>query len=311
MVQDFWKWPETSGSDKNVNFKKAKSITAGIDVGAVSTQAAVLVDGQLFAWSNIRTGSDSAASAQKALDKALAGTGMTAKDIQFTVSTGYGRNNVASAQRTVNEVIADVQGARFMFGPSVRTIVDMGGQTSKVIKATEWGKAVDLFVNDKCATGFGRGVETMAQLMQVPITEMGELSLKVEKDPEPVSTTCYVFANTQAVGLLRAGSKESDALAAYLFAVAYRLYTLAGRMKIEQDVALIGGLAKNVGVTKRFIRELKGGSTNFNVEPLTTKYDVQLAGAIGSAVLAAEFAKAPKAAPAKPAAAKKAVSARK
>ncbi|MBI4295990.1 MAG: benzoyl-CoA reductase, bzd-type, subunit Q [Chloroflexi bacterium] len=279
MTQEFWRWPESRWTAPDVDCKKAKTITAGVDVGAVSTQAVVLCDDKLFAYANMRTLADSAGSANRAMDRALEGTGLKLKDIDYTVATGYGRKNVSFAQQAVNEILCHVQGARFMFGPSVRTVIDMGGQTAKVIKANEWGRVVEIFVNDKCATGMGRGVELVADLMNVPITEMGDMSLKVEKDPEPVSTTCYVFANTQAIALLRAGVKENEALAAHLFAVAYRLYTLAGRMKVEKELALTGGLAKNTGVAKRLEREL-------GITALTSQYDPQLAGAIGAAVLA-------------------------
>ena len=119
----------------------------------------------------------------------------------------------------------------------------------------------------------------MASLLQIPVQEMGDRSLTVEEEPEPVSTTCYVFANTEAYGLLRAGLKENEVLAAYLYAIAYRLYTLTGRMKVEKDLALAGGLAKNTGVAKRLEREL-------GLPAVTTKYDPQITGAVGAALFA-------------------------
>jgi benzoyl-CoA reductase subunit A len=115
--------------------------------------------------------------------------------------------------------------------------------------------------------------------MQVPIAEMGERSLTVAKDPEPVSTTCYAFANTEAMGLFREGYKENEVLAAYLFAIANRLYTMIGRLNPEKELALTGGLAKNPGIVKR-LEKLLG------MTALTSKYDPQLAGAIGAALIA-------------------------
>jgi predicted CoA-substrate-specific enzyme activase len=212
---------------------------------------------------------------------ALEGTGMKIGDIRSTIATGYGRKNVPFAQQAVNEVNCHAQGARFMYGPTVRTIIDMGGQGSKVLKCTEYGRIVEFYFSDKCATGMGRGVELLSKLMHVPLQDMGELSLTVEKDPEPVSNTCYIYANTEALGLFREGVKENEVLAAYLFAVAYRIFILAGRVKVEKDIALTGGLAKNTGIAKRLEREL-------GVITLTSKYDTQLAGAIGAALLAKE-----------------------
>jgi activator of 2-hydroxyglutaryl-CoA dehydratase len=134
-------------------------------------------------------------------------------------------------------------------------------------------------INDKCATGMGRSIEVMADLLQVPIQEMGERSLAVGKDPEPVSTTCYAFANTEAIGLFREGYQESEVLAAYLFAIAWRIYGMVGRVQPEKELAFTGGLAKNAGITRRLEREM-------GITALSSEYDSQLAGAIGAALIA-------------------------
>lgn len=287
MAQEYWKWPESQETAKDIDWKKAKVITAGVDVGAVSSQAVVMCDDKLYSYASIYTGPDSGGSANRVMEKALDGTGMKVKDIHNTVATGIGRKNVAFAQQAVNEIACHVQGARFMYGPSVRTIVDMGGQGNRVMKCTEYGRMTEFYVNDKCATGMGRGIELFSKLSHIPLLEMGELSLKVEQDPEPVTTTCYLFANTEAMGLFREGQKESEVLAGYLFAMAYRLFTLAGRMKMEKELALTGGVAKNQGVVKRLEREL-------GVTALTSQYDTQLAGAIGAALMAKEQLEKPR-----------------
>ncbi|MBI4296026.1 MAG: benzoyl-CoA reductase, bzd-type, subunit Q [Chloroflexi bacterium] len=286
MTQEYWRWPESRWTASDVDCKKANTITAGVDVGAVSTQAVVMCDDKLFSYANMRTGPDSAGSARRALEWALEGTGLKAGDIKASVGTGYGRKNVPGAQQAVNEIACHVLGAQFMFGPSVKTVIDMGGQESRVISCNEWGRIFEFMVNDKCATGMGRSIETMANLLQVPITEMGDMSLKVEKEPEPVSTSCYALANSQALGRFRAGIALNEIIAGYLFAVAHRLCTLAGRMKKENDVAFTGGLAKNIGVTKRLEREL-------GVTALHSDYDPQLAGAIGAALFARKLVEKP------------------
>jgi bzd-type benzoyl-CoA reductase Q subunit len=279
MVQEYWRWPESRWNSTEIDWRKATRITAGIDVGAVSSQAAVLCDGELYCYANLRTLPDSRASGVKAMQTALSDTGMTIADFHSTVATGYGRRNVTFAGRVANEVACHARGARFMFGPTVMTVVDMGGQASKAIRLYQWDRIRDFMANDKCATGMGRGIEIIADLMQVPIEEMGQRSLSVTHDPEPVSTTCYCFANTEAIGLFREGYQEAEVLAAYLLAVANRLYTLVGRLNPEKEIAFTGGLAKNTGVVKR-LEKLLG------IEALTTKYDPQLAGAIGAALIA-------------------------
>jgi bzd-type benzoyl-CoA reductase Q subunit len=286
MTQDYWQWPESRWTAPDIDWKQAGVITAGVDVGAVSSQAAVMYNNRLYCYASIYTGPDSGGSANRVMEKALEGTGLTVKEIRYTVATGYGRKNVSFAQQTVNDIACHVKGARFIYGPRVRTIVDMGGLGAKVMKCTEQGRMTEFYVNDRCAAGMGRGIELLSRLMHVPLVKMGELSLTVEKDPEPVSTTCYLFANTEAMGQFREGLKESEILAAYLFAVAYRLFTLAGRVKVEKELALTGGLARNAGVVKRLEREL-------GITAPVPAFDPQLAGAIGAALLAGAHLRKP------------------
>ena len=287
MTQEHWRWPESRWTAESIDWRKASTISAGVDVGAVSSQAVVMCDDEVYCYANTRTGPDSCGSATKAMEWALEGTRMKVQDINYTVATGLGRKNVPFAERCVNEIACHAKGARFMYGPAVKTVFDMGGQTSKAIKLYEWGQMSDFFVNDKCATGMGRGIELLADLMHIPIQEMGEKSLSVSEDPEPVSTTCYLFANTEAIGLLRAGVQENDLLAAYLFAVACRLYTLIGRINPEKELAFTGGVAKNSGVVRRLEREL-------GLSALLPKYDTQIAGAIGAALFAKTLAEKPR-----------------
>ena len=166
-----------------------------------------------------------------------------------------------------------------MYGPAVKTVIDLGAQTCKAIRLYNWDMIRDFVMNDKCADGMGRGIEVMADLLQVPIREMGERSLAVEKDPEPVSTTCYAFANTEAIGLFREGYKENEVLAAYFFAIAWRINGTIGRVQPEKEIAFTGGLAKNPGITKRLEKAM-------SITALTSEYDPQLAGAIGAALIA-------------------------
>ncbi len=287
MTQENWRWPESRWTAADMDWRKAGVITLGVDVGAVSSQAVVLCDDSLYCSANLHTGPESAASAQAAMAKALEGTGLKAKDIARTVATGIGRKNVAGAQQALNEIECHLRGARFMYGPSVRMVVDLGGEGTRAMKCTEYGRLAEFYVNDKCASGMGRGMELVAKLMHLPVAELGPLSLTAgEQDPEPVSTTCYLFANTEALGMYREGKKDNEVLSAYLFGVAYRIYTLVGRMKMEKELAFTGGVAKNVGIVKRLEREL-------GVTALTSKYDPQLAGAIGAALFAKDLAAKP------------------
>jgi bzd-type benzoyl-CoA reductase Q subunit len=279
MAVEYWRWKEYNWHDPEMNPKDAEVISAGVDVGSVSSQAVVMADGKLFAFSNMRTGSDSPESAQKAIDWALEGTDLALDDINFVVGTGYGRVNVPFAQKAVTEIACHARGANFMYGPSVRTVLDMGGQDCKAIHCDEKGKVTAFLMNDKCAAGTGRGMEVMADLLSVPIEEVGEMSLDVDEEPPPVSSTCVVFAKSEASGLLRQGWPKNKVLASYCSAMAHRVVSLLERIGVDKDFAITGGIAKNAGVVSRLEREL-------GVEALKPETDTQIAGAAGAALFA-------------------------
>lgn len=278
--KDFWKWPESKGIATHINWREGKVISAGVDVGSVSTQAVILVDGKLYAYSNMRTGSNSPDSAQKAMGWALEDTGMALSTIHYIVGTGYGRVNVPFAPRTITEIACHALGANFIYGPTVRTILDVGGQDCKAIRCDERGKVINFLMNDKCAAGTGRGMEVFADLLSIPIEEVGERSLKVAQEPKPVSSTCVVFAKSEALGLLRQGWSTEMVLAAYCAAMAHRIVELLLRLEVAKDFAITGGQAKNIGVVQRIEREL-------GIEALKWQdIDPQLAGGIGAALFA-------------------------
>jgi len=278
-MPEYWRWTEQRWHDQDRDWHDGELVTAGVDVGSVSSQAVIVVDGELYAFASRRTGSDSPESAKRAMDWALEGTGMTLDDIGFVVGTGYGRVNVPFSNKAVTEIACHARGANFMYGPSVRTVLDMGGQDCKVIRCDERGKVTAFAMNDKCAAGTGRGMEVFADLLAVSIEEVGELSLQVEEEPPPVSCTCVVFAKSEATGLLREGWPKSKVLASYCSAMSHRVSTLLEQVGVEEDFAITGGIAKNVGVVKRLENEI-------GVKALKTTYDTQIAGGLGAALFA-------------------------
>jgi len=278
-TKEFWRWKEYNWHDETMDPKDAETVSAGVDVGSVSSQAVIMIDGKLYAYSNMRTGSDSPDSARKAMNWALENTGLTLDDINYTVGTGYGRVNVPFANRAITEIACHARGGNLMYGSTVRTILDMGGQDCKAIHCDEKGKVTNFLMNDKCAAGTGRGMEVFADLLAVPIEEVGELSLDVDEEPPPVSSTCVVFAKSEASSLLREGWSKKRVLAAYCSAMAHRVVSLLERIGVEKDFAITGGIAKNSGVVTRLEREL-------NLKSLKSKYDTQIAGALGAALFA-------------------------
>ncbi len=282
-AKEYWRWEESSWVDPDFSIEQQGVLSAGIDVGSTSTQAVIMQDGKLIAWSNIRTGNNSPESADNALKVVLDASGISRDQIAYLVGTGYGRVNVPGAQKTITEIACHAKGANYVYGPTVRTILDMGGQDCKAIRCDEKGRVVSFLMNDKCAAGTGRGMEAFADLLRIPIGEVGERSLMVDEEPEPVSSTCVVYAKTEAQGLLRAGWSKEQVLAAYCAAMAKRVAALLRRNGVEEDFAITGGIAKNKGIVVRVERIL-------GIQALEPKCDTQIIGAIGAALFAYERA---------------------
>jgi benzoyl-CoA reductase subunit A len=287
--KEFWRWPESRWTNPEIDWKKGKYITAGIDVGSVSTQGVIMADGELYCYGNMRTGSSSPDSAINVFNKATKGTGLTLKDIHFTVGTGYGRANVPFGNRAITEIACHARGANWMYGPAVKTVLDMGGQDCKAIKIDDKGKVVAFLMNDKCAAGTGRGMEVFADLLGVPIEDVGDMSFMIDEEPPPVSSTCVVFAKSEAASLLRAGWPKEKVLAAYCSAMAHRVLSLLEKVNVEREFAITGGIAKNQGVVKRLAKELgiEACETRWHNKAYADKgfpFDTQIAGAVGAAL---------------------------
>lgn len=273
-------WLEYRWTAPDMDWRKGSTISCGLDVGSVSSQAVIMVDGELYAYSNMRTGSNSPDSAERALNWALEGTELTQCDLHYTVGTGYGRINIPMAQRAITEIACHALGGNFIYGPSLKTILDVGGQDVKAIRCDDRGKATNFLMNDKCAAGTGRGMETMATLLDVSIQEIGARSFQVDQEPAPVNSTCVVFAKSEALSLLRQGWSVEKVLAAYCRAMTNRMIELIERLGIEREFAITGGQAKNIGIVKRLEKVL-------GFEALKPgDFDPQIAGAIGAALFA-------------------------
>lgn len=273
--QEFWRWTETNWKNPDLEWKDGKFVTVGIDVGSVSSQAVVMVDGEIFAYGNMRTGSDSPDSARNALNFALEVTDMPEDRMDYCIGTGYGRVNVPMADRSITEIACHARGANFIYGPEVRTVLDVGGQDIKAIQCDDKGKVTNFLMNDKCAAGTGRGMEVFADLLGVPITEVGDRSFQVKEEPAAVSSTCVVYAKSEATGLLRKGWSTEEVLAAYCRAMAERIYSLVERIGVRPEFAITGGMAKNRGVIDRLMPMI-------GLKPAKTKWDTQIAGAAGA-----------------------------
>ncbi len=268
---------ESNWINPDINFKEAQFITAGIDVGSVNSKACIMADGQIYAYSNMRSDYHSQDSAQKALDFTLENTNLTIDSLDYIIGTGYGRVKMPLADRTLTEIACHARGAKFIYGPSVHTILDVGGQDIKAIHCDDKGKVENFLINDKCAIGTGLGMEVFADLLGVPVNDVGDRSFQVNQEPEPISESCVVYAKAEALGLLRKGSTTEEILAAFCRTTAEQIFPIIERVGLKEDVAVTGGMAKNRGVMDRLMSML-------GIERLTTNWDPQIAGACGAAL---------------------------
>jgi predicted CoA-substrate-specific enzyme activase len=189
---------------------------------------------------------------------------------------------VPFADRNLTEITCHARGAHY-FTPTVRTILDMGGQDCKAIRCDDKGKVTRFLMNDKCAAGTGRSMEVMAGLLGIRLEDIGPLSLQATGEPVKVSNTCVVFAKSEVLSLMRQGEPTSNILAGLCDGVADRVKSLVRIVGLEEDFVISGGISKNVGVVRR-IEEKLGVKAHICFEP-------QIVGAVGAALLAADLLK--------------------
>jgi predicted CoA-substrate-specific enzyme activase len=223
------------------------------------------------------TGPEHRQLANEVMRMALEQANLQLDDISYIVATGYGRVNVPFADDQITELSCHARGVSSLF-PNVRTAIDIGGQDAKCMKI-EKGKLVDFVMNDKCAAGTGRFLEVTAATLGIRLEDMGNISLQSTKKIQ-ISNLCTIFAQQEVVALLSRGEKLEDIIAGLHDALASRVASLARRLKVEPDVVLTGGVAKNIGMVKA-MKESLGCELLVPEEPLLT-------GAIGAAILAKE-----------------------
>jgi len=254
-------------------------ITFGIDIGSITTKGAIFKEGKILNTKVIFTGYNSEEAGKTILAELLKASGLIETDIDKVVSTGYGRNNVSFADKTITEISCHAAGAHFL-NPEIRTIIDIGGQDSKVISVSEQGKVTDFSMNDKCAAGTGRFLEVMARALEVNLDDFGQISLQAEQ-PSKISSLCTVFAESEVISLISKGEARENIMAGIHESVASRVSAMARRVGIIDPVIMTGGVAKNIGVLRALEDQL-------NTKILVSA-SPQENGAIGAAILAAKL----------------------
>jgi predicted CoA-substrate-specific enzyme activase len=259
------------------NNDQISQLFAGIDIGSTMTKV-VIMDDSIVASVVKVSSPEHRKLAHKAMEEALDEAKRSFDDITYVVATGYGRINVPFADKQITEISCHGRGVSSLL-PSVKTVIDIGGQDCKGISLRD-GNVVDFVMNDKCAAGTGRFIEKMAEGLGIALEDFGELSLESKNDIT-ISDTCTVFAEQEVVTQLARGVQVNDLAAGVHRAIATRIVGMLNRIKIENDIAITGGGAKNKGLVKAIEKRI-GSAVIVPPDPLLTA-------AIGAALLGKEI----------------------
>jgi predicted CoA-substrate-specific enzyme activase len=255
--------------------------TVGIDIGAGTTKAVLLENGGTVREMHIRkTVTNLSQAAEAALEELLAKAGVSRDEVDYVASTGYGRYQFEARDIQITEVTCHARGAMHLF-PATRVVLDIGAQSTRAVHTDENGKVKSFKMNDRCAAGAGRFLERISRAMEVPLEDVGPMSLQ-SRDPTVISSICAVIAESEVINHVTEGRRVEDILMGAHFSIADRVVALARQVGVEEEITLTGGLSANLGMVRALETKL---NRKVNVSP-----DSGYAGAIGAAVLGAKRA---------------------
>ena len=263
----------TAGSDAMTG----AAYVLGIDFGSTTGKAVILdASARIVAAQVSQKGAVSDEGVRVALAAALDEAGIDLSQVVRTVSTGYGRRMLDIADRTITEITCHARGAVAMV-PSARMVIDIGGQDSKVIAVDEHGLVTQFAMNDRCAAGTGKFLETLARAVNVEIDDMGPLALEATQDVK-VTSMCATFAETEVIALLAEGIPRVEVLGGVHAAMAKRTMGLVSRVGKREPAVMTGGVARNPAAVHH-IEQAIGATLILPDHP-------QVAGAYGAALFA-------------------------
>ncbi len=254
-------------------------IVAGCDVGSLTAEAVVMENGTILGSEIIRVRPKPEQSARDVMDTLLKRLNLTYEDLDYCVSTGYGRETISFADDNVSEISCHGRGAHWLV-PSIRTVIDVGGQDCKAIKVDKDGFLDDFVMNDKCAAGTGRSLELMSEALGVDVSQLGPLSMD-SSEIITITSQCSIFSEMEIMHYLCEERNAADIAAGINEAMARRVKMLVGKIGVTDAVGITGGVSKNIGVVKNLEKMLGKEFVEFQEDP-------QIIGALGAAVFAAE-----------------------
>ena len=251
-------------------------IYVGIDAGSRAIKIVVIDKNlQIMESGVMDQGVNQAELAERLLLQTLKKLSVPRHKIAYTVATGYGRDGLEFADTTITEITCHAQGVTHLI-PEARTIIDIGGQDSKLIRLEAGGRVRDFVMNDRCAAGTGRFLEVVAQRLDLNINDLGVFASRAQK-PATISSMCVVFAETEIIGLLASGEFRENIVAGVQFSIASRIASMVGR-NVAEPIIFTGGVAMIPGMDRTL--------TDIIDHPITTAKNPQFTGALGAAILA-------------------------
>lgn len=255
---------------------------AGCDIGSLTAKAVIVENGRILSDAVMRAKTLPAESANEVMQMALDKANLTMDEIGYVVGTGYGREQIPFVDDVESEISCHAKGA-WQTMPSVRMIIDIGGQDAKATRMDDTGNVARYIYNDKCASGTGRFLEVMAEALEVPLEELGSLAAESTEELS-ISNQCVIFAETEVVSLVNEGKETADILNGLHHSLAKRVASLASSITVKTDVVMTGGVAKNSGVFNALSEAL-----GIELKALNG-VDPQIMGALGAALYAEEKA---------------------
>jgi predicted CoA-substrate-specific enzyme activase len=255
-------------------------VYAGIDAGSRAIKVVLIGDAgsEIIAQGQVDQGVEQDKLACGLFEKVLAEGGVSRLDVRRTVATGYGRGAISIADTTITEITCHAVGVRHLV-PDVRTVIDIGGQDSKLVRLDRNGKVRDFAMNDRCAAGTGRFLEVVADRLGLSLGDLGPMAAR-SRSPAAISSMCVVFAETEIIGLLAGGRACEDIVAGVQTAIASRIVAMAGR-NVESPIIFTGGVARISGMETALQTALG--------QPVAISPEPQMTGALGAALLARRY----------------------
>lgn len=252
-------------------------IVAGIDVGGKNVHAVISKNGTVLAKAEALSGIKKAEAAEQLYEEVLKQAGLKREDVARVVATGSSGQRVTFADGVIPDAAADARGVIQLI-PSARTVIDVGAEEGRAIKVSPEGKVLDFAINEKCAAGTGTFVDTMARALEMPVEEMAKLSLQSTRSI-PMNAQCAVFGESEVVSLIHQKMPKHDIARAVHDAIAGRISSVARIVGLEDDIVMVGGVAKNVGFVESLRRDIGAG--------VKVPDDPEYIGALGAAAAAA------------------------